>query len=464
MKKLLFLATCILTGTLVHANSNGNWISSGNWNKSTKNLRAATTVIDESFYDSIAMPYSSPTGARLDTLLTAKKAVVSIYPGIGFKFELTERKPITVLFSSDSISMFGFEISSSPDLSSPLYTAYSNGTSDTLNAGVYYMAIFTNFQYGAYNLKISSDTITPEIPSFEEVSFPLNLLNKNISFNNASLISINGFGTYPAVGFKFTVPKDTIFSAYFESNNINQYAFALSDSLPQSYNSSEFFGTTNDTLKAGTYYLTVITNYQFGDFNIFIHENEFDSLKFKSVILPYGVTNVACNGANDIISFQGNTIRAKGFSFTLTQDTTVITSYAITGSKSYSVDLYDSTFNLIQSSLDENDTISLSSGTYFLILASDQGPFTYDLSIKQKGEDIILSAKNELNDTYTIFGTDKTINIEGLSINDNVIVYSVDGYVVRSFSATSDIEKVSVPNTGLYIVNVNGKSKKLIIK
>ncbi len=478
MKKIFLTAFFVVAAFCAQATTSPSWLSSvkiissipssSDWQpkSSQPTLRSTSTVLNESFYDSIPLPFQA-INAEFDTLTTAN--IVSLphfgtYPVIGYKFTLSEKLPITTLFVSDSIDMFAFQISDTVDMSNVLYTNYDNGTSDSLDAGIYYMVLITNYQVGTFNLNIVADTSNVIVPEFQEIVLPFDSIGMKFDSSKVSFINIGGFGVYPAVGFKFTIDKDTTLAAYFESEDISASAYSISDSIPTSYPSvSEFFSSKDDTLKVGTYYITLITNRQYGDYNLFIHEGKFDSLQFTPVTLPYGVKNASCVSSSSIVEFDGDLVRARGYEFSIAQDTVVIFSDSIYGVSDYDIDLFDSGMSQIKS-LEVNDTVSLTAGTYFVVIYTYHGTFTYDFSVKQKGETVIASATEFVVNDFKVYSTYSDIIISGLETNSSVMVAGIDGRMIAQLTASSETETIRVPNTGIYIVYVNGVSKKLIVK
>lgn len=205
MKRLIFTLSVLFSALYfcTVSASNGNLFPSSTSQGPTFRSAAVPT---EAFYDSVALPYSVDSLA-IDTLKTAKVIIVPgsgsktyFYPGVGFKVTLTSSDSLHFEFSSNEIpsSNSAVIVSKNVDLTSPISTNIGVSSTDTLSAGVYYIAFITNNLYGKANISIKSTSIVTSISEVTDNDFLVYGDNKAIAISgiksgsNLSVFSADG--------------------------------------------------------------------------------------------------------------------------------------------------------------------------------------------------------------------------------------------------------------------------------
>lgn len=439
MKKNLLLCLLLaLTFSLQAAPK--NWGNTNKpieeWDKVETSLRSAQ-ILDESFYDSIALPYTS-LDINFDLAGVATMETLPVYgpfPTMGFKISLSERKPLAFIVSSEYITQFAFWVSRYSDLSD-VVAIMGAGISDSIDAGVYYIAFFSNYEYGLMDVSISDTIAAPLV--YQNISLPLDSIN--INFNgavDAPLKTIYDFGTFPAAGYQFMVTSDTTITTLFESGDIDQYLYSITnrnDSIFD-YDMSNPDGPLS--LTPGTYYLTIITNWQSGNYNLLMKEGNFDIISYTPISIPYNVTNALFDNTTvDVVTLEegGAPDRILGLTFTLPSDTVLTIKFSSADFDSYDLILADTTdaSSILEFVLDSVTTENLPAGDYYILLYV-YGKFgNYDLSIEEFNDTIKPTASNPAPVTVNCIS-------DVPAVNTIVVIDEADNYGIPAVTFVSDV-------------------------
>jgi len=484
MKKiLLYLSTflILINGTVAFSNNNKlmtlkdaktNWFnpSSQTWLKQKAATRTtlfrSAIILDESFYTPISLPYVS-TNASFDTLTTASIFTLPGYgdfPGRGFKITIPNDTTLNFIFASSTINMYGVSISKNVDQSNPTMLISHLGQTDILTAGTYYVVIFTNYQEGTYSMFLNDYDPSPSL-SHENITLPYDTLNAVFDLTTKVVPLSNLGGSFPVKEYAFTLAKDTVVSLNFNSTAINQYALVISQNQDLS-SPDTIFGSGIDTLTAGTYYLGIVSNYQYGNYTLRFQEGIPDSvLTYQSISLPFNTANASFALSNTImIPLFGAKYPALGYTFSLAKDTVLSLNFSSSDIPDYILILgknKDFSDGLIYSG---GETDTLTAGTYYLGLVTQFQYGNYSLSISEFNP-IITQQKNVLSDnSLNIYSDNKTILIRNATMGSRVMIYDVLGNAIVNTTIDSSLQSFNMQNRGLYIVRIGDKTQKLLVK
>ena len=155
-----------------------------------KNVTSNSSVASptEAFYTHLtSLPYQPVDSVDMSNSTLAPTTYFSCfgssYPTKGYKVILATPGTITLYAMSTKINIgnTAFVITSHYDLSDYVYVTSATGTSGTLSAGTYYIALVTNNLYGKYKLSITSTaTITTELGNTENNQIQLYSTNNSI--------------------------------------------------------------------------------------------------------------------------------------------------------------------------------------------------------------------------------------------------------------------------------------------
>lgn len=162
-------------------------------------LTASSTVQPtEEFYTQLtSVPYESVDSVDMTNSTLAPSYYYSCftnsYPTKGFKIVLGTAGTITLRATSVSVSVgnYALIITKHYTLTDYEYLCTGIGTSNTLAAGTYYIALLTNQKYGKFKLNVSSTaTITTELGSTENNQIQLYSKNNSIIANGINPKSV----------------------------------------------------------------------------------------------------------------------------------------------------------------------------------------------------------------------------------------------------------------------------------
>ena len=105
-----------------------------------------------------------------------------------------------------------------------------------------------------------------------------------------------------------------------------------------------------------------------------------------------------------------------------------------------------------------NNLVGMSGGT-FEFTANE----TY-LNIYVKFQPVKTSVEEVLSQNVNVYGGEQVINIVNARVGSPVVVYNLTGAVVKQTMVHSDVETISVAKAGLYIVKVDYKAVKVIVR
>lgn len=107
-------------------------------------------------------------------------------------------------------------------------------------------------------------------------------------------------------------------------------------------------------------------------------------------------------------------------------------------------------------------TSTLSAGTYYITLLTNQKYGKYKLNITSTAN-IATELGNTKNNQIQLYSTKNAIIAKGLSPKSVIKVYNMSGLLLKSVVSSSQTEEIAMPNKGIYIVKVNDQSKKITI-
>jgi len=103
---------------------------------------------------------------------------------------------------------------------------------------------------------------------------------------------------------------------------------------------------------------------------------------------------------------------------------------------------------------------SLAIGDYYFVIITNNLYGKVKLSITQ---DVSTKTDDIQTDKILVTGDKGSIHISGIDNQSVVSVYNVTGALIKKLVTSSSTEEIMVETKGLYIVNVNGISKKVIV-
>ncbi|OAV75208.1 hypothetical protein Barb7_01181 [Bacteroidales bacterium Barb7] len=65
---------------------------------------------------------------------------------------------------------------------------------------------------------------------------------------------------------------------------------------------------------------------------------------------------------------------------------------------------------------------------------------------------------------WVAFSGNKSVILQNVTPESIITVYQINGRIAATVLAKSDTETIAVPATGIYIVRVNDKAKKIQVK
>ena len=105
---------------------------------------------------------------------------------------------------------------------------------------------------------------------------------------------------------------------------------------------------------------------------------------------------------------------------------------------------------------------TLSAGTYYIALVTNNLYGKYKLSITSTAT-ITTELGNTENNQIQLYSANNSIIAKGVTPQSVIKVYNISGQLIKSVLASSQNEEIPMPNKGIYIVKVNGMSKKITI-
>lgn len=107
----------------------------------------------------------------------------------------------------------------------------------------------------------------------------------------------------------------------------------------------------------------------------------------------------------------------------------------------------------------EGNSLVGTSGGKFEFTANE----TY-VNVSVKFQSVKTSVEEVLSQNVNVYGGEQVVNIVNASVGSPVVIYSLTGTVVKQATIHSDVEAIAVAKAGLYIVKVENKAVKVIVR
>ncbi|MDR3704635.1 MAG: hypothetical protein P4L28_01855 [Paludibacteraceae bacterium] len=191
---------------------------------------------------------------------------------------------------------------------------------------------------------------------------------------------------------------------------------------------------------------------------------------YDSIALPYSVDSLAIDSSKTAkyiymsaisqsypaVGFKVTLTSADSLHFLLTSNEISSSLYAVIVSKN--VDLSTDVYMNISA----GSTAALAAGVYYIAFFTDNLYGKANIFITST--DVVTSISEATDNNFLVYGDNKAIVISGIKSGSNLSVFSADGSLITSAITNSNIKKIGVPVAGLYIVKVNGITKKVFVK
>lgn len=107
-------------------------------------------------------------------------------------------------------------------------------------------------------------------------------------------------------------------------------------------------------------------------------------------------------------------------------------------------------------------TSTLTAGTYYIALITNNVYGKFKISISSTAS-IATDVERTATEQVQLFAQNRAIVITGLSAHSTINVFNLNGQMVKQLTSSSETEELTMPTKGMYLVNVNGISHKVIV-
>ncbi len=123
---------------------------------------------------------------------------------------------------------------------------------------------------------------------------------------------------------------------------------------------------------------------------------------------------------------------------------------------------YDFTTNVYVASGGNGTTSTLTAGTYYIAFITNNVYGKFKLRMSSTAS-LATGVERTATEQVQLFAQNRAIVITGLSAHSTINVFNLNGQMVKQLTSSSETEELTMPTKGMYLVNVNGISHKVIV-